>query len=81
MSTGGCCPLASIYEAMDCYIKRNVRLVTISPLRRVCSDTTPFIAVLIEAATGADMRPHSVDNDVYMHEMIRTKPRAHLWRG
>jgi hypothetical protein len=32
-----------------------------SPFRRVCSDTTPFIAVLIEAATGAEMQPYSVD--------------------
>ena len=43
------------------FFRASFEFVTISPLRRVCSDTTPFIAVLIEAATGADMRPHSVD--------------------
>jgi hypothetical protein len=43
-------------------------------LRRVCSDTTPFIAVLIYAAAGAEMRPHAIyaRND-------RKKARAHRW--
>jgi len=36
--------------------------------------------MLIEAATGAEMRPHSVDK-TYMHEMTRKKPRAYRWRA
>src|SRR5450759_3099743 len=49
-----------------------------SPFRRVCSDTTPFIAVLIEAATGADMRPYSVDAR-YIYARNDMKEASHTY--
>ena len=49
--------------------------VTIVSFSARLSNVTPFIAVLIEAATGAEMRPYR------LHEMIGKKPRAHEWRG
>jgi hypothetical protein len=48
-----------------------------SPFRRVCSDTTPFITVLIEAATGAEMRPYSVDAKfIYAQNDRKKAPRT-----
>src|SRR5665647_830903 len=53
-----------------------------SPFRRVCSDTTPFIAALIEAATGAEMWPYSIDaGRIYARNDRKKAPYTNVVAG